>query len=166
MDNTKKKVVIVDAHPIFRLGLRELINQENYLVETVPVNEVPSDNGTGELLVTPLIKTPMPFIRYRMGDIGKVTPSDCGCGKSLQEIPDIQSTDSFFLASKNTSCKMDLSIVGKQIDNIFIEALVDVIPVCIMQVPDRPCVFENPQPIGHLCHFLLELGIGAGRNKQ
>ncbi|MEN8142664.1 MAG: hypothetical protein ABFQ82_03590 [Thermodesulfobacteriota bacterium] len=62
------------------------INQENYLVETVPVDEVPSDEGAGELLVTPLIETPMPFIRYRMGDIGKVTPSACGCGKSLQEM--------------------------------------------------------------------------------
>ena len=62
------------------------INQENYLVETVPVDEAPSDDGTGELLVTPLIETPMPFIRYRMGDIGKVSPSACGCGKSLQEI--------------------------------------------------------------------------------
>jgi phenylacetate-CoA ligase len=25
----------------------------------------------------------MPFIRYRMGDIGRVAPSTCGCGRTL-----------------------------------------------------------------------------------
>lgn len=58
------------------------VNQENLVVETEGAgNEA---NGTGELLVTNLDRSPMPFIRYRMGDIGVVGNQRCGCGRSLQ----------------------------------------------------------------------------------
>jgi phenylacetate-CoA ligase len=57
------------------------INQEHMLVET---NENPRDGEIGEVLVTPLDASPMPFIRYRLGDLGRPGISKCGCGRTLQ----------------------------------------------------------------------------------
>jgi len=51
--------------------------QESHLLET-------DDNG--ELIVTFLRQTPMPFIRYRTGDLGEVAYQKCVCGRTLQVI--------------------------------------------------------------------------------
>ena len=65
------------------------INQENLLVETdAPGLDLPSDSP-GEILVTTLDLSPMPFIRYRMGDVGEVAPSRCDCGRTLQVIENL-----------------------------------------------------------------------------
>lgn len=58
------------------------INQDNLIVESEPAEN--GGDGTGELLVTNLDISPMPFLRYRMGDIGSVGNRRCGCGRSLQ----------------------------------------------------------------------------------
>jgi phenylacetate-CoA ligase len=56
------------------------LNQEYLLTER---DEDPGDREAGEILVTTLDPSPMPFIRYRMGDIGRVAPSACSCGRTL-----------------------------------------------------------------------------------
>jgi len=61
------------------------INQEHMLVES---NNDPRDGELGEIIVTPLDISPMPFIRYRLGDLGRLAPSRCVCGRSLQVIED------------------------------------------------------------------------------
>ncbi|MGC2194777.1 MAG: hypothetical protein WA628_08875, partial [Terriglobales bacterium] len=61
------------------------INQENVLVEC---NEKDSGAEPGEILVTPLNISPMPFIRYRLGDLGRPVSSDCPCGRKLQVLKD------------------------------------------------------------------------------
>ena len=61
------------------------INQEHMLVES---NCNPRDGEMGEIIVTPLDTSPMPFIRYRLGDLGRPAPSRCGCGRTLQVIED------------------------------------------------------------------------------
>ena len=58
------------------------INEENLLIETVHTDET-VHNGPGEIVATTLDCGPMPFIRFRMGDVGEIKPSDCGCGRSL-----------------------------------------------------------------------------------
>jgi phenylacetate-CoA ligase len=60
------------------------VNQEYMLLETEPTDEADGPPGAGEVLATTLVETPMPFIRYRMGDIARVAPSRCACGRSLQ----------------------------------------------------------------------------------
>ncbi len=50
------------------------VNQENLIVESVRRHAGEADAGCGELVVTNLDYGPMPFIRYRMGDIGDVQP--------------------------------------------------------------------------------------------
>lgn len=59
------------------------INQEWMLAETEPIEGAAGESGAGELLVTGLVPTPMPFIRYGMGDIARVAPSHCACGRTL-----------------------------------------------------------------------------------
>ena len=59
------------------------VNQENYIVE---IEEHASGKGTagpGTVLVTPLYETPMPFLRYRLGDVAELGGSGCPCGRSL-----------------------------------------------------------------------------------
>ena len=59
------------------------INQEDLLVESVRNGTEGAAEHPGEIIVTALDKSPMPFIRYRMGDIGDVGPGNCACGRSL-----------------------------------------------------------------------------------
>ena len=59
------------------------INQEHLIVETQPAEDSTRGAGSGEVLVTTLVPTPMPFIRYRMGDIARIVPSRCPCGRTL-----------------------------------------------------------------------------------
>ncbi|KMQ51457.1 Phenylacetate-CoA ligase [Chitinispirillum alkaliphilum] len=54
--------------------------QESHYLET-------DDNG--ELLVTSLNPSPMPFIRYRTGDLGEVVNERCPCGRHLQIIKNL-----------------------------------------------------------------------------
>ncbi|HPS03225.1 MAG TPA: hypothetical protein PLA90_16930 [Candidatus Sumerlaeota bacterium] len=60
------------------------INMEHLYLETESPTE--SEEETEELLVTSLWESPMPFIRYRTGDLGRVTPSTCACGRTLETI--------------------------------------------------------------------------------
>lgn len=54
---------------------------ENIIVEA---------DDSGELILTNLDSYGMPFIRYRSGDIGKVTHSSCACGRKLKILEKIQ----------------------------------------------------------------------------
>ncbi len=62
------------------------VNQENLIVESVREHAREATAGYSELVVTNLDCGPMPFIRYRMGDVGDVRPSTCACGRTLQVI--------------------------------------------------------------------------------
>jgi phenylacetate-CoA ligase len=61
------------------------INQEHMLVEC---NGQDTGAEPGEILATPLNVTPMPFIRYRLGDLGRPATSKCACGRRLQVLED------------------------------------------------------------------------------
>lgn len=57
------------------------VNQEHYYVEIEPVADGGPADGAGEILVTPLFETPMPFVRYRVGDVGRLAAEPCPCGR-------------------------------------------------------------------------------------
>ena len=74
------------------------INQDTLYVETEKNNEELSGVDDGELLVTTLEQTPMPFIRYRMGDIGTIAESKCSCGINLQVLKNLHGrTEEIFI---------------------------------------------------------------------
>jgi phenylacetate-CoA ligase len=59
------------------------INQSYLYVESEKCSGMGA-SGPGEILVTTLDHSPMPFIRYRMGDLAEVVESRCACGRTFQ----------------------------------------------------------------------------------
>ena len=57
------------------------LHQENYYVEVEHDPTSGNTDGPGQLLITPLFPTPMPLVRYRIGDVGELAASDCACGR-------------------------------------------------------------------------------------
>lgn len=57
------------------------IHQENYYVEIERDSAEKANNGPGQLLITPLFTTPMPLVRYRIGDVGEFDVDRCPCGR-------------------------------------------------------------------------------------
>lgn len=65
------------------------INDENYILESLPSEKTGSTDDPGLLLATPLFEARMPMIRYSMGDLGRAVPSTCQCGRNLSVIEDL-----------------------------------------------------------------------------
>jgi phenylacetate-CoA ligase len=59
------------------------VNQENYIVEIEGNGIGEKTSGPGKVLITQLNESPMPFLRYRIGDLAELAGSDCPCGRSL-----------------------------------------------------------------------------------
>jgi phenylacetate-CoA ligase len=59
------------------------VNQENYIVEIAGAGAGHQGAGPGQILITPLYDSPMPFLRYQIGDLAELGESDCPCGRSL-----------------------------------------------------------------------------------
>jgi phenylacetate-CoA ligase len=67
-------------------------------VEIKP-DEMASQEGSGELLVTDLANFGMPFIRYRIGDRARLVQGDCACGRGLQRLDQVIGRATDFLLS-------------------------------------------------------------------
>lgn len=65
------------------------INAEALYVEIIPTTDMPHDKGLGEVVVTDLLNYGMPFIRYRMGDLARLSGQCCPCGRGLPLLMDI-----------------------------------------------------------------------------
>ncbi|MFB4424365.1 phenylacetate--CoA ligase family protein [Streptomyces sp. QL37] len=64
-------------------GTLHHVNDDYNLVEVVDEDGFPLPDGeTGHLLITAMQKFEGPLIRYRIGDMGRVTERDCDCGVS------------------------------------------------------------------------------------
>ena len=91
---------IFDCHVTNIYGAREVghiamrcpegnfhVNEEFILIEE---DRSSMDGGqAGELLVTTLDITIMPFLRYRMGDLGRLARKECACGRTLLQIEEL-----------------------------------------------------------------------------
>lgn len=75
-------------HCIHRNGLH--VPPGRLVVETGP---------EGELLVTDLDNLSTPFVRYAIGDLGRVEWADCGCGRHLQSIHDLHGRSNDYLST-------------------------------------------------------------------
>jgi phenylacetate-CoA ligase len=58
------------------------VMSDNLVLECLPAEGLPDD--LGELVVTDLYNTAMPLIRYRLGDLGRMSEAVCTCGKPYQ----------------------------------------------------------------------------------
>lgn len=59
------------------------INAEHVYVECLKNGEPAAPGERGELIITDLDNYGMPFIRYRIGDIGVLSDRKCNCGRGL-----------------------------------------------------------------------------------
>lgn len=59
------------------------INSETSLVEFVRNSEHCAQGESGEIIITSLINKAMPFIRYKIEDLGKPLDDGCNCGRGL-----------------------------------------------------------------------------------
>lgn len=59
------------------------VNAENLFVEVVKDNEHAAPGESGEIIVTDLHNYCMPFIRYRIEDIGVASDESCSCNRGL-----------------------------------------------------------------------------------
>lgn len=60
------------------------ISAENLIVEVVREDGTPAQPGeAGEIVITDLHNFGMPFIRYRIGDVGTLSRDLCSCGRGL-----------------------------------------------------------------------------------
>lgn len=64
-----------------KLGLH--VAMHSHKLETINDDGVPVIETDGELVVTSLTNYAMPFIRYRIGDRGKLTTKVCPCGRGF-----------------------------------------------------------------------------------
>ncbi|MBV9382407.1 MAG: phenylacetate--CoA ligase, partial [Streptosporangiaceae bacterium] len=69
-----------------RSGLH--VNEDHFLVEVVdPAGGRPVSPGAeGELVFTALTSEALPLLRYRTGDIGRVDPAPCRCGRTTARL--------------------------------------------------------------------------------
>ncbi|APG26447.1 hypothetical protein A7E78_00335 [Syntrophotalea acetylenivorans] len=66
------------------------ISMENLIVEVVDDDGRPTRPGeVGKILVTDLHNYGMPFIRYEIGDMARVSDHQCSCGRGLMLLDDI-----------------------------------------------------------------------------
>ena len=66
---------------------------ESVIVEILKDDEPASDNELGEIVFTSLDNFAMPFVRYKIQDIGRASSELCSCGRGLSTIKSIEGRD-------------------------------------------------------------------------
>jgi len=74
------------------------ISAENVVLEFVKDGEHVGAGEDGVILVTSLRNFGMPFIRYAIGDVGKLSDEACACGRGLPLMKSIEGRVSQFMA--------------------------------------------------------------------
>ncbi len=57
-----------------------------FLIEVVRDGRSVSPGEVGKILITDLSNRAMPFLRYQIGDVGRLITSSCGCGRSTPRV--------------------------------------------------------------------------------
>jgi phenylacetate-CoA ligase len=59
----------------------------------------PDTEGKGEIVITNLFAKAMPIIRYRTGDVGRLTAGPCSCGRGLPVLEKIEGRQTDFIVT-------------------------------------------------------------------
>lgn len=87
------------------------ITAENIIVEIVVGGRTVAPGEVGEIVITHLDAYAMPFIRYRTGDMGRLLPGRCTCGRGLPLMDVVQGRTTDFLYLPNGTIRHALSII-------------------------------------------------------
>ncbi len=88
------------------------ITAEDIIVETVDAHgESVAPGESGEIVVTHLATRGYPFIRYRTGDMGKLSEQSCNCGRGLPLLQEIQGRATDFVVSQDGNVMHGLALI-------------------------------------------------------
>lgn len=77
------------------------IQMASYIVETIdPATLAPVTGRPGEIVITVLNNYAMPFLRYRIGDMGILDTTRCSCGRPTYRLREVlgRTSDNFLMA--------------------------------------------------------------------
>ena len=92
------------------------INADNLLVELVDSNGHAVSKGNGDIIVTDFWNFGMPIIRYKLGDVGKVSGTECNCGRNLPLLGSVEGRSGDFFVKPDGS-----KIHGEYFTHLFYE---------------------------------------------
>lgn len=84
---------------------------ENVVLEIFTGDRPAPPGESGEIVVTHLDAYAMPMIRYRTGDVGRLLPQRCLCGRGLPLMDVIAGRTTDFLCTPDGDVKHALSII-------------------------------------------------------
>ena len=88
------------------------ISAEDIVVEIIDPQGKPLPAGqSGEIVVTHLATSDFPFIRYRTGDIAILSDKQCGCGRGLPMLEDIQGRSTDFIVAADGTVMHGLALI-------------------------------------------------------
>src|SRR5207244_5507797 len=95
------------------------INSENLYVEIIKDGHAAQPGELGEIVITDLENFGMPFIRYRMEDLGVLQKRPCLCGRGLPLLERVEGRIYALISCPNGTvqtgtffCKMTRSVEG------------------------------------------------------
>lgn len=77
------------------------VTDEHVIIETTNSQGANVLNTPGDVIITDLDNYAMPFIRYKGGDVGTLTDSDCECGKGLRILKSLDGRSQEFLKTQD-----------------------------------------------------------------
>ena len=88
------------------------LSAEDLIVETVRPDGSPTDEGeAGEIVVTHLATRDFPFVRYRTGDVGRLAPAGCACGRTLPLLAAIEGRSTDFVVACDGTVMHGLALI-------------------------------------------------------
>lgn len=88
------------------------ISAEDIVVEIVRADGTPADSGElGEIVVTHMATADFPFIRYRTGDVGRLSQQACACGRGLPVLEEVQGRTTDFVYAKDGTVMHGLALI-------------------------------------------------------
>jgi len=86
------------------------INAERMVVE-IDEDKHFAVPGMGEVIITNLLSSAMPLIRYRTGDVGQLDTSECSCGRGLPLLSYVEGRQTDFLVTPSGRVLHALAII-------------------------------------------------------
>jgi phenylacetate-CoA ligase len=81
------------------------ISSDRFLLEILDSDFNPVSPGeTGEVVITDLDNYGMPFIRYRIGDMGSLSDIPCSCGRNLRLLKNVEGRTMDIIRAPNGNC--------------------------------------------------------------
>jgi len=95
------------------------VNVEQLVVEVLREDGHPAGPGeTGLVVVTDLLNTAMPFIRYRMEDAAEVAEQPCSCGRAMPALKGVIGRTADFLVRADGSRVAGISLIENSLTRI------------------------------------------------